>query len=290
MKLWDLARPSAPIRTIQTDSYTFFKMQLCEEAAGGAPMLLLPCEASSNLSLVDLRAPPSAAPAQLIECEKPLPRNTDLEEQMMSRMDEKEAEEMKQILANRPTQYERKVGIVMAAKFFQPQLLDAANSSASSSSSSAASSSSASGSLPALHVAWGSESGIFGVWDIRAAKHLFQQSLHKDTSQIRTHSQTHAPRYGHACHCPLPASHIHCSRSSCMFLCSPQFRLELERQLWSFMLVRRGHHRVQRGLHQGEYAQQRGCCRHVPMPASSAAHLRSLFASFSLFACSAVHQ
>lgn len=191
VKLWSLDRPSEPLRTYQTHSYTFCKMQAVEPA-DGSPLLMLPCEAASNLALMDLRAPPTDPPAQLIECEARVPRDEAAEEQFMSRLDEKELQELQALLAQRPVQYERKVGIVMAAKFFQPPSSAGADASAagpnaasSSSCSSSSSSSSAVGpcSLPDLKVAWASESGIFGVWDIRAAKHLFQQSLHKDTSQ-----------------------------------------------------------------------------------------------------------
>jgi WD40 repeat protein len=185
VKLWDMhARTSAgavnatPLRTIETHSYSFCKMQLCEES--GAPLLLLPCEEASNFQLMDLRAPATDPPAQLIECEERVPRNESMEEEFFSRMDEKEAAEMQKLLASRPPQYQRKVGMCMAAKFFKP---DNSNRNSSFNADSAASSSSPV-SLPELNVAWATEGGVFGVWDIRAARHLFQQKLHKDTSQF----------------------------------------------------------------------------------------------------------
>lgn len=183
VKLWSLDRPSEPLVTYETNSYSFCKMQAVEPA-DGSPLLMLPCEAASNLALMDLRAPPTDPPAQLIECEARVPRDEAAEEQFMSRLDEKEMQELQALLAHRPVQYERKVGILMAAKFFQPPSAAGPKAAPSSSSSSSSSSSTVSPcSLPDLKVAWASESGIFGVWDIRAAKHLFQQSLHKDTSQ-----------------------------------------------------------------------------------------------------------
>ncbi len=127
VKLWDLnavssgsigAAAPTPVRTIETHSYSFCKMQLCEET--GSPLLLLPCEEASNFHLVDLRAPASAPPAQLIECESRVPRDENLEEQFLSRMDEKEAREFEELIASRPPQYERKVGMCMASKFFKP--------------------------------------------------------------------------------------------------------------------------------------------------------------------------
>lgn len=203
IKLWDLQSAcTTPLRTIQTDSYTFLKMQLAPLA--DTPLLLVPCETASNLALIDLRLPPSEndGAVQLIECEKVIPRDPDVEESLMSRMDDKEAREMQEF-AHRPRQYERKVGIVMAAKFFQPDAeatkeeekhatqsassaaassaaIAAAASPAASASSSSSSASSSSSSLPSLHVAWASEAGIVGVWDIRGARQLFQHTLHKD--------------------------------------------------------------------------------------------------------------
>ena len=206
IKLWDLQSScTTPLRTLQTDSYTFFKMQLAP--IPDAPLLLVPCETASNLALIDLRLPPSQndGAVQLIECEKAIPRDPVVEDSLMSRMDEKDAREMQEMLASRPRQYERKVGIVMAAKFFDPKaeansskeekhVMQSASSAAAASASIAAaafpapaasassssSSASSSSALPSLHVAWASEAGILGVWDIRASRQLFQHALHKD--------------------------------------------------------------------------------------------------------------
>jgi WD40 repeat protein len=220
-KFWDVnSSTTAPVHTIETESYTFFKSQVVEmtprwersnaasssfvvTAASGAsppsdslsssstisplpsssypssPLLLLPCETASNMSLYDLRAS-ATKEVQLLEIEQRIPRDPHIEENFRSRLHQKEIDELDDLLAKQPPQYERKVGMAMAARFFQPGEDETSAPS-----------------MDRLNIAWASEAGVVGVWDIRAGKHLFQQTLHKET--LLSFDVTWSGRYGVSC-------------------------------------------------------------------------------------------
>ena len=110
-----------------------------------------------------------------------------MEESFRGRLNEKELSELDALLATQPPQYERKVGMVMAARFFQPG--DTTEDTMPN--------------MDRLNVAWASESGIVGVWDLRAAKQLFKQTLHKETSQCASELRQQLARLLHVAHLSL---------------------------------------------------------------------------------------